>query len=420
MIITVVGHQKEEVQGLVKGHGVKIVRQEKQLGTGHAALQAQRLLKGFQGNLLILNGDTPLLTLSTLECFIQHHRETRSTLSLLTAVLPDPMGYGRILRNHHSEVERIVEQKDATEEELKVQEINAGIYMVEPSFLFSALKNLKRSNAQGEYYLTDIVGQAVKKGKKVTAWVAQEPEEVLGVNSRVEFSVAEAVMRRRILEALMKKGVTVIDPPTTYVDEGVEVGQDSVLYPSTFLQGNTRVGRGCVIGPWVHIRDSRLGDGVSLQNGCVVNDAVLEEEVSVGPFAHLRPGTVLRKGARIGNFVEVKKSEVGRGSKANHLSYLGDAEIGKEVNIGAGTITCNYDGLKKSKTVIEDGVFVGSDTQFVAPVRVGRKAVIAAGSTISKNVPAGSLAISRMRQENKAGWVKKRDLRNNRKNKKKK
>ncbi|HEX9758634.1 MAG TPA: bifunctional UDP-N-acetylglucosamine diphosphorylase/glucosamine-1-phosphate N-acetyltransferase GlmU [Nitrospiria bacterium] len=409
--IAVVGHQGKEVQALVKNRGIKIVRQEKQLGTGHAALQAQTILKRFQGDLLILNGDTPLLTQATLQQFLLHHRETGSTLSLLTAVLKNPTGYGRILRNSPGDVLRVVEQKDATSQVQKIQEVNGGIYLVDPGFLFKALKNLKKDNAQKEYYLTDIVEEAVRNKKKVTAWVVPEAAEILGVNSRKDFSVAETMMRRQILENLMDRGVTVIDPATTYVDEEVLVGQDSVLYPSTFLEGRTQIGEGCVIGPWVHIIDSCLGNGVLVRNGCVVKESILEDTVSVGPFTHLRAGTVLKKEVRIGNFVEIKKSELGKGSKANHLSYIGDAEIGKGVNIGAGTITCNYDGNKKSKTVIGDGVFVGSDTQLVAPVKVGRKAMIAAGSTITRDVPPGALAINRVQQENKTGWVKKRNLR---------
>ena len=411
LTIAVVGHQGQEVQALVKNRAIKIVRQGKQLGTGHAALQTKGMLKDFRGDLLILNGDTPLLTQTTLQRFLAHHRETGSTLSLLTAVLQNPTGYGRILRSSTGDVLSVVEQKDATSEEQKVQEVNAGIYLVEPVFLFKALKNFKKYNAQKEYYLTDIVGETVKNKKKVTAWVTPESNEILGLNSRKDFSMAEKIMRRRVLENLMDRGVTVMDPATTYVDEDVWIGQDSVLYPSTFLEGRTQVGEGCIIGPWVHITDSCLGNGVWVRNGCVVKESTLEDRVSVGPFTHLRPGTVLKKEVRIGNFVEIKKSEFGEGSKANHLSYIGDTELGKDVNIGAGTITCNYDGIKKSKTVIGDGVFIGSDTQLVAPVKVGRKAMIAAGSTVTRDIPPGALAINRVHQENKAGWVKKRNLR---------
>ncbi len=410
-LVVIVGYQGDEVQGLFKGRMVKVVMQKEQLGTGHAALQAERSLGRFRGDLLILNGDTPLLTSATLQGFLMHYRDTGSALSLMTAILEEPTGYGRVIRDREQNVLRIVEEKDATAGERGIREINAGIYLVEPSFLFPALQNLRNQNVQGEYYLTDVVDAAVESGKRVSAWIVPRREEVFGVNSRLDLSVAEGIVRRRVLERIMEQGVTVLDPSSTYVDDTVVIGQDSILYPSTLLEGKTEIGEGCVIGPQVHIGNSRLANGVVVRNGCVITESVLEDGVIVGPFAHLRPGTILRKRAKIGNFVEVKRSDVGSGSKANHLSYLGDAEIGTGVNIGAGTITCNYDGVRKAKTIIEDGVFVGSDTQFVAPVRVGKGSLIAAGSTITRDIPPDALAISRVPQENKKGWAKKRGSR---------
>ncbi len=329
-------------------------------------------------------------------------------MTLLTSRFPDPTGYGRIIRGEDGGVLKIVEERDATRAQKRNNEVNTGTYLVEADFLFPALRGLKRANAQGEYYLTDIVAAARRRGMRVAALAAGDVEEVRGINTREDLAAAERTLRLRRVSAWMRSGVTVVDPETTYIGPDVRLGQDTVLHPFTSLEGRSRVGRGCVIRSHSRITDSRLDDGATVKEACVIEESRLGKGASVGPFAHLRPGTVLDSGARVGNFVEVKKARLGAGAKANHLSYIGDAEVGRRVNIGAGTITCNYDGVKKHRTVIEDEVFVGSDTQFIAPVRIGRGAIVAAGSTITRDVPRDALAIARTPQTNTPGYAKRR------------
>jgi bifunctional UDP-N-acetylglucosamine pyrophosphorylase/glucosamine-1-phosphate N-acetyltransferase len=397
-VVAVVGSQRQEVRERFNAGDLLFVDQEEQLGTGHAVLTASAAFKNFQGTVLILCGDVPLLTQVTVEKFIQSHQEGLNTLSVLTTRLENPTGYGRIFRGQKGQLLRIVEQKDLPAGEETIQEINTGIYCVEARFLFQALLGLSDQNAQKEYYLTDIVAMASSQGEKTAAYLAEDSVEVMGINTRLDLAKANQHLRRRIAERHMLEGVTLIDPPTTYIDQEVVIGRDTVLYPNCYLFGKTSLGENCLIEPGCKITDSQVGNSVMIKSSSVITGCVIEDGVEVGPFAHLRPQTVLREGARIGNFVEIKKSVIGRGTKANHLSYLGDATLGEKVNVGAGTITCNYDGHEKHPTLIGDGVFVGSNTELVAPVKIGHRAVIGAGSTITKEVPPGCLAVSRARQ----------------------
>jgi len=398
---------------------ILIAEQPEQLGTGHAVMQARAVFARARGGraatYVILNGDTPLLTEATLRDLIRLHETEKAAVTLLTASLRDPAGYGRVIRSRpggrderDGPVIRIVEDPDATAAEADLHEVNVGTYVVDGPFLFEVLDKLQPQNAQKEYYLTDIVGLAVERGLRVSAMSTREAEEGLGINTRRQLAEAERVLRRQICARWMENGVTLRDPATTSIDADVEIGQDTVLSPHVTLEGRTTIGEDCHVRSHTRVADSVLGHRVVVQDSCVIREARLEDDTMVGPFAHLRPGAVIRRTAKVGNFVEMKKAELGEGSKANHLSYLGDARIGKGVNIGAGTITCNYDGTHKHETVIEDGVFVGSDTQLIAPITVGRGAVIAAGSTLTDDVPADALAIARAEQVNRPGWAARR------------
>jgi bifunctional UDP-N-acetylglucosamine pyrophosphorylase/glucosamine-1-phosphate N-acetyltransferase len=407
-IAVVIGSRQQEVlRQHLKPYPVVPVVQPEPLGTGHAVLQARDALKGRAGPVLILSGDVPLIPADLIRRLFEDHTRHGGLLTFMTAQLPNPYGYGRVIRGRMGEVERIVEERDLRPEQKAISEINAGVYMVQPDFLFETLPMVGRRNAQKEYYLTDLVAAAAER-KGARPFPAPDPELALGINTRAELALAERRMRDRIADRLMEEGATLLDPATTWIEAGVRIGEDTVIYPNTRLEGATEIGRDCVIRSFTTVRDARIGNGVTVKESCVITESVIEDGASAGPFAHLRPGTVLRRKARVGNFVEVKKSEIGEGSKANHLTYLGDATVGRDANIGAGTITCNYDGFAKHTTVIEDRVFVGSDTQLVAPVRVGRGAVVAAGSTVTKDVPAEALAISRPEQVNKPGWAKNR------------
>jgi bifunctional N-acetylglucosamine-1-phosphate-uridyltransferase/glucosamine-1-phosphate-acetyltransferase GlmU-like protein len=523
-IAVVVGHQADKVRAILEAHqatkpeaaasrgaakrakgmtahvsnsgfrapSVLIADQAQQLGTGHAVMQARAAFLRARGAAapiyIILNGDTPLLTESTVQELLRTHETEKATVTILTAVLDDPSGYGRIVRAGDGRVPRegarppgkraglgqlgagrvtqwlgaggwnnpeslsrqaqggrvqrrleragemskervlahlgrageaeesyrdrpvlrIVEDRDATGAQSALREINVGTYVVDGPFLFDALDTLQPQNAQQEYYLTDIVKLAVERGLKVAALIAKNADEVMGINSRQQLADAERVMRKRICEHWMEQGVTLRDPATASIDADVRIGQDSVLHPHVTLEGRTRIGQDCVIRSHCRITDSVLGDRVVVQDCCVVREARLEDDSMVGPFAHLRPGAIIRRAAKVGNFVEMKKADLGEGSKANHLTYLGDTKIGKGVNIGAGTITCNYDGFHKFDTVIEDDVFIGSDAQLIAPVRIGRGAVVAAGSSVTSDVPADALAIARAVQVNREGWAVRR------------
>lgn len=406
--VVIIGKGGEEVVKVVgEGNGISYAKQEEQLGTGHAANCARNALKNFKGDVLILNGDFPLVTAKTLKSFIKKHEKDEADVSFLTAFVYDPHGYGRVARNGRGNVDRIVEEKDASSDERKINEINSGTYCVKSAFLWKALSSLTPENSQKEYYLTDIIGIARGKSLKVSGIPVKDPGEVIGVNDRAQLAFAEGLLRDRINEALMAGGVTLVDPANTYISPGVKIGHDTIIYPGTYIYGDTVIGEGSFVGPGVWIEDSRIGNGVTVKMSSYITGVEIGDGVSVGPFAHLRPGAKIMEGAKIGNFVEIKKSTVGRGSKVPHLSYVGDAVLGTGVNIGAGTITCNYDGFNKYETIIGDNVFIGSDTMLVAPVKVGKGATTGAGSTITKDVPEGALAIGRARQTNIDDWARK-------------
>ncbi|THJ23557.1 MAG: UDP-N-acetylglucosamine diphosphorylase/glucosamine-1-phosphate N-acetyltransferase [Nitrospira sp. CG24E] len=421
-VAVVVGHQADLVRqvidratsGMSGEAAIAIVEQREQLGTGHAVLQSRPVFavgkRGAPSNYLILNGDTPLLQESTVRELLRVHRENHATVTVLTAVLEDASGYGRVVRAHSPGrgVSRIVEDRDANAEERAIREINVGTYVVDGEFLFSALEKLDPSNAQGEYYLTDIIHLAAEQGRPVAAVVLDNPDEGLGVNTRRQLAEAEQVVRQQIRERWLDAGVTMIDPASTWVDATVTIGKDTVLYPNVTLEGTTAIGEDCVLRSSTRLTNCIVGNGVEILDHCLFTDSHIEDDAHLGPFVHLRPGVVVRKKAKVGNFVEMKKTDLGEGSKANHLSYLGDATIGKGVNIGAGTITCNYDGARKFQTVIGDGVFLGSDTQLIAPVTVGARAIIAAGTTVTEDVPEDALVIARVAQVNRAGWAARR------------
>ena len=417
VLAAVVGNQAEEVAAALSADadlrraGLAFVTQARQLGTGHAVMQAEPLVRKLwrkAGEILILSGDVPLIRPATLRFLLKRHRSTKAAATVLTTIVENPAGYGRVVRGAGGELLCIVEERDATPAQKKIREINSGIYCADPDALFPALKKTSRSNAQGEHYLPDIVPILRRKGLRVETYEHADSEEVLGVNDRAELARAGKRLYQRRAEDLMESGVTIVDPACTYVDPEVEVGKDTIIHPMARLQGRTRIGTGCVIGASAHIVDSVLGDDVVVRDLCVITEATLGDATAIGPFAHLRPGTVLEEGVHVGNFVEVKKSRLGKGSKANHLTYLGDAQIGERCNIGAGTITCNYDGVRKHPTILEDEVFIGSDTQLVAPVRVRRGAYVGAGSTITKEVPEDSLALSRAPQRVVKDWAKHR------------
>ena len=402
-VVLVIGHDPENVRNTFAKENVEFALQADQFGTGHALLCAETQLSGFEGTLLLLCGDVPLLKARTLRHLCAHHFSQKAAMTLLTVNLPDPTGYGRIVRQGE-DVLRIVEDKDASVEEKNITEINTGIYLFKAPLIFELLGQLDNGNSQGEYYLTDTIEMARERGLKISAVVAANPEEVQGINDRVHLARAEAVLRQRINEKLMREGVTLIDPNTAYIDGTVEIGEDTLIHPGVVISGATSIGRQCIIEAGAVISGCQIGDNVHIKAGSVLTDSEIGKNSQIGPMAHLRPGTILRGDNKIGNFVETKKADIGKHSKASHLTYLGDAEIGEDVNIGCGTITCNYDGVNKHKTIIEDQVFVGSDTQFVAPVVIGKNSLIGAGSTITKDVPPDALAISRTEQKNIEGW----------------
>jgi bifunctional UDP-N-acetylglucosamine pyrophosphorylase / glucosamine-1-phosphate N-acetyltransferase len=404
----VVGHGADQVRAHLAPHiHLQFVVQDPQLGTGHALLQTAPVLCDQQGTVLLLSGDVPLLTSQSLEGLLATHRDANAMATVLTAVLERPYGYGRVVRSHGT-ITRIVEERDASRAQREIKEINSGIYALEVAPLFDALERIGSDNAQGEYYLPDLIGIFRKRRKVVTTYTIANASEIRGINSRSELAEVSAMVRQQKNEELMAAGVTLIDPATTYIDEDVEIASDTVIHPCVFIEGSTRIGVACEIHAGTRIVNSEIGDRVVIRNYSVVTDARVASGASVGPFAHLRPAADVGADAHVGNFVELKKTTLGARSKANHLAYLGDATIGADVNVGAGTITCNYDGGAKHATVIEDGAFIGSDSTLVAPVTVGQRAYIGAGSTITEDVPAGALAIARGRQENKAGWVEKR------------
>lgn len=410
-VVVVVGHQANRVRKVLEETdcfpSLQCVEQSPQRGTGHAVQQARMVVtqngQACADTYLVLNGDTPLVRETTVQSLLALHEAEKATVTMLTTQLDDPQGYGRVIRDREGEVLRIVEDGDASSEESGVHEVNVGTYVVDGPFLFKALDALEPKNAQQEYYLTDLIHIAVTQGLRVSALPSTDTMECLGINTREQLALAERVMQQRLCRKWMQEGVTMRDPDTTTIDVRVEIGRDTILHPNVTLEGQTHIGEECVIRSSTRITDTVLGNRVKVEDACVVEGAVVEDGASIGPFARLRPGTILRQNAKVGNFVEVKSTEVGEDSKVNHLSYLGDAWIGKDVNIGAGTITCNYDGYKKHHTIVEDQVFIGSGTQLIAPVTIGRGAVVGAGSTVTQDVPAGALGIARAQQVNKSG-----------------
>lgn len=391
--VLVIGHDAPHVQSALNQAPipVEICLQEEQLGTGHALLQARPLLEGRTQTILALYGDMPLLTVQTLRQLYQRHLESQATITLLTVVSQDSLGFGRILRDEHGRLLGIVEEAVATPAERAIQELNAGVYCFQGDWLWPHLAELPLS-PKGEYFLTDTVAQAVAEGRSVETVTVPDQTEVIGINTRVHLAKVEGLLRLRICERLMLAGVTILDPATTYVDATVEVGVDTVIYPNTILEGKTSIGDDCRIGPNSHIIDSTVGPRCRIV-ASMLESAVVQADVHIGPFAHLRPGSVVEAGAYVGNFAEIKNSTLGAGSHMGHFSYLGDATVGSGVNIGAGTITCNFDGKAKHRTEIGEGAFLGSDTMLVAPVRVGKGARTGAGAVVTKDVPDGALVV---------------------------
>ncbi len=404
-VVVVVGHQAEQVEASLRAHlpgaPLRFAVQKEQLGTAHAVLSARAELRGFEGEVLILSGDTPLLTTETLRSVID--KRGRCALAFATMTLDNPTGYGRVLHAPNGGPALVVEEKDATPEERTITEVNAGLYCADATFLWDTLSRVGSKNAQSEFYLTDLVALAAEGPGAAAARVP--PVEAAGVNDQEELSLAARALTRRVAQALMKAGVTIEDPERFDCDEGVVVGSDTVLEPGVRLRGRTRVGKDCRIGQGALLTDTTVADGVTVKPYCVFEEASIGPGAIVGPFSRLRPGAEVGERAHVGNFVELKKTRLGAGAKANHLSYLGDADIGAGVNVGCGTITCNYDGVAKHPTVIGEGAFIGSDAVLVAPITIGQGAYVAAGSTLTEDVPPGALALGRSRQVNKEGWA---------------
>lgn len=408
-VFVVIGHQAEQVRAAVERTGVNFVLQAEQRGTGHALMCARDQVSGYE-NVLVLSGDVPLIQAETISTLRDFHFTRKAAMTILTAEPPDPFGYGRIIRKSRSgdAVQAIVEQKALKPQQEKIREINSGIYAFSSKALFANINRLKADNAHREFYLTDMAAILVGDKARVVGLRAEDPAEVLGANTLAELAELDAILRSRKARALMESGVAIYRPETCVIDADVEIGADTVIEPFVQILGRTRIGSDCHIRSYSVVRDSQIGDKVQIRPGCVIDQSQVASEVLLGPYSHLRPGADIAEGAHVGNFVEVKKSRLGRGAKANHLTYIGDAEIGAGVNVGAGTITCNYDGVNKHTTIIEEGAFIGSDSTLVAPVRVGKGSYVGAGSTITNDVPPDSLALGRGRQVVKEGWAKQR------------
>ncbi|HZW67759.1 MAG TPA: bifunctional UDP-N-acetylglucosamine diphosphorylase/glucosamine-1-phosphate N-acetyltransferase GlmU [Pseudogracilibacillus sp.] len=402
--VTVVGHGAEKVKETI-GSESDVVLQEEQLGTAHAVMQAESLLGDKQGTTLVVCGDTPLIKEETFEQLFAYHEETGAKATILTTEIAQPTGYGRIIRDEAGNVERIVEEKDATEAERQVNEINTGTYCFDNALLFDVLKQVDNDNAQGEYYLPDVIEILQKQGEKVSAYVTEDEEETIGINDRVALAEAEQIMKKRINEKHLLNGVTIIDPNHTYIGPQVTIEQDAVIYPGSVIAGKTHIGADSIIGPHSEIKDSTIGNDSSVRQS-TINSSKIGDNVAVGPYAHIRPESDIGNEVRIGNFVEIKKSKVDDEAKISHLSYIGDAKLGKRVNVGCGTITVNYDGKNKHETNIGEDTFIGCNSNLVAPITIESGAYVAAGSTITKDVPNDALAIGRVKQENKENYVK--------------
>ncbi len=403
--VVVVGHGAEQVKAYL-GPAAEYVLQEQQLGTGHAVRQAEELLGHEEGSTIVICGDTPLVKSETIKAMLEQHTASGAAATILTASIDQPFGYGRIIRDGNGHVQRIVEQKDCSEEEQAVQEINTGTYCFDNRKLFAALAQVNNSNSQGEYYLTDVIGIFREAGELIQGFCTVDAVESIGVNDRVALAEAEGHMRARINHRHMLNGVTFIDAASTYIEAEVEIGSDTIVYPGTVLRGHTVIGEDCEIGPQADITNGTIGNEVTFKYSNLV-DSTVGEKSSVGPYAYIRPGSQIGRDCKIGDFVEVKNASIDDGSKVSHLSYVGDAKVGKNVNIGCGAITVNYDGFNKSLTEIGDEAFVGSNVNLIAPVKVGEGAYIVAGSTVTHDVPAGDLAIARERQVNKPGYAEK-------------
>lgn len=404
--IVVLSPRAEEIKKALEGYPVRFAIQKEPKGTGDALKTAARILKGFRGTVLVLNGDTPLISASTLQKFLKLHKRNKEDISIMSFIIEGQHSYGRVIRQGDG-VKAIIEDKDADIEQKKVKEVNSGIYAMQ-SHTLGLLNKIKVNPAKGEHYLTDIVGIAVENGYKVGAHILGNETELTGINTREDLHRAGHYLRDKVLSKLMDSGVSFLDKTSVFIHPEAKVGRDTLIYHGVHIEGESVIGKGCTIYPNTRIVNSIVGNNVTIKDSTVIESSIVKDKAIIGPFAHLRPGAVVGSSSKIGNFVEVKRSVIGSGTKASHLSYIGDAEIGENVNIGAGTITCNYDGRQKHKTIIEDNVFVGSDTQLVAPVRVGKNAYVGAGSTITTDVPSLSLAISRARQRNIEKWALKR------------
>lgn len=406
--VVVIGHGADEVKKSISHRNAQFVLQSERLGTGHAVMQADEKIPE-EGDVIVLYGDTPLIKQDSINKFIKFHVNNNFCASVLTTEMYDPTGYGRIIRNDSGEVVAIVEERDTDAEQKLIKEINSGIYCFKAKELKRSLSKLDNKNSQGEYYLTDVIGILNNEEKKVGAFKIEDSTEIMGVNSRRQLAQAEKLMKSRILENLMDEGVTIIDPDNTYVGKRVKIGIDTTLYPGSFIMGATEIGEDCRIGPNTRIEDSIIKDNVEIINSTILQSSV-DSNTKIGPYAYLRPNSQLGKNVKIGDFVEVKNSKIGDNSKASHLSYIGDGEVGENVNIGCGVVFVNYNGKNKNKTIVEDNAFIGCNVNLVAPVKIEKNAYVAAGSTITKKVPEESLAVARIKQSNKEGWVRRKGL----------
>lgn len=404
-VCLVVGHKSEEVMKTF-GDTVKYALQAERLGTGHAVMQAMDFI-GDDGEILVLYGDTPLITAQTIEKMLAFHRKKKNAVTVLSALVDDPTGYGRIVRDESKHFVKIVEQKDATDEEKRITEINGGMYVFEAKHLKSALSKITNDNKQQEYYLTDTIEILLHEGYNVDAIAIMNPDDILGVNSREQLAQATAIMKQRINRKHMDNGVTLIDPHHTYIDPEVEIGQDTVIEPGCIIEGNTSIGENCIIGYNTKIRNCKVGNSVAIESSMLI-DSQIDEGCHIGPFAYIRPNSHIGAKVKIGDFVEIKNATIGEGTKVSHLTYIGDADVGRDVNFGCGTVVVNYDGEKKHRTIIKDHAFIGCNTNLVSPVVIEENVYTAAGSTITQDVPKNSLAIARARQEIKPEWVTKK------------